>query len=117
MEQTKNLELEILLALKTNKSVPTRKFHELFEKDWDLYRSTFNLLIVKKYLTISVQISGTCVFELSKKGDERIDEILTENARETENISLRLRNFLKGFHRVRTEWGSYLSDGIKTFHL
>jgi hypothetical protein len=117
MEQIKNLELEILLALRSNKTVPTRKFHELFEKDWNLYRSTFNKLIVKKFLKISALSQETCVFELSKKGDERIDELLRENASEMESISYRIRDFLKGFNRVRTELATYLSDGIKTFHL
>ena len=58
MEQAKNLELEILLTLRNNKTVPTRKFHELFEQDWNLYRSKFNELIVKKFLKISIQIPG-----------------------------------------------------------
>ncbi|HEX3767698.1 MAG TPA: hypothetical protein VHT72_04940 [Puia sp.] len=117
MEQTKNLELEILLALRSIKTVPTRQFPELFEQDWNLYRSTFNTLIVKKFLKISEQSPGICVFELSKKGEERIDEILRENARKMDSISNRIGNFLKSFNRMRTEWASYLSEGIKTFHL
>lgn len=117
MEQAKNLELEILLTLRSNKTVPTRNFHELFEKDWNLYRSALNRLIVKKYLKISVQISGACVFELSQKGDERIDEILQERVRKMESIPSRIRSFLKRFYRLTSELASYVSDGIGTFHL
>jgi|SRR5579863_947837 len=117
MEQAENLELEILLALRRNKVVPTRKIHELFQKDWNLYRSTFNDLIVKKFLKVSVQIPGTCVFELSKKGDERIGELLHGHSREAESTSSGIRNFLKRFNRIRSDLGSYVSEGINTFHL
>ena len=117
MEKAENLELEILLALRSNKTVPVRNFNELFEKDWNLYRSSVNELIVKKFLKVSVQVSGICVFELSKKGDERIDELLHERARKMESITSRIRNFLKRFNRLGSELSSYVSDGISTFHL
>ena len=97
MEQTKNLELEILLTLRSNKTVPTRKFHELFAQDWNLYRSKLNELIIEKFLKVSVQSPGICVFELSKKGDERMDELLRENAIEVESTTTGTRNFLKRF--------------------
>ena len=117
MEQAENLELEILLALRSNQSVPTRTFHELFEKDWNLYRPTFNALIVKKYLKVSEQIPGICVFELSKKGDERINELLRKRAGIMESITSGIRNFIKRFNRISSELGSYVSEGISTFHL
>ena len=117
MEQAKNLELEILLTLRSNKTVPTRNFHKLFEKDWNLYRPTFNALIIKKFLRVSVQIPGICVFELSKKGDERIDELLRERARRMKSTTFRIRNFLNRFNRISSELGSYVSEGISTFHL
>jgi hypothetical protein len=97
MEQAKGLELEILLTVRNNKTVPTRKFHELFEQDWNLYRSKFNELIVKKFLRISAQITGICVFELNSKGEYRIDELLTESAREIESTTSGILNFLKRF--------------------
>ena len=75
MEQVENLELEILLVLRSNKTVPTRRFHELFKRDWNLYRSKLNELILNKFLKVSMQIPGICVFELSKKGDERINDL------------------------------------------
>lgn len=117
MEQAEDLELEILLTLRSNKSVPARNFHELFEKNWNLYRSTVNRLIVKKFLKVSVQAPGICVFELNKKGDERIDILLHERARKMESITFRIRNFLKRFNRLGSELSSYISDGISTFHL
>ena len=117
MEQAEDLELEILLTLRSNKTVPTRNFHELFEKDWNLYRSILNRLIVKKYLKVNVQVSGVCVFELSQKGNERIEEILLERVRKMESITSRIRNFLKRFYRLSSELASFVSDGIGTFHL
>ena len=97
MEQAKSLELEILLTLRNNKTVPTRKFHELFEQDWNLYRSKFNELIIKKFLKVSTQIPEICVFELNSKGEDRIDELLTERAREIESKTSGILNFLKHF--------------------
>jgi hypothetical protein len=82
MEQAKRLELEILLAVKNNKTVPARKFHQLFEQDWNLYRSKFNELIVKKFLKISTQEPDICVFELNSKSESRIDELLDQLCRD-----------------------------------
>jgi hypothetical protein len=80
MEQAKRLELEILLAVRNNKTVPARKFHQLFEQDWNLYRSKLNELIVKRFLKISNQGPDICVFELNSKSESRINELLTERA-------------------------------------
>lgn len=97
MEQAKSLELEILLTVRNNKTVPTRKFHELFEQDWNLYRSKINELIVQKFLKISTQVTGICVFELNSKGEYRIEELLSESAREIESTNSGILNFLKRF--------------------
>jgi hypothetical protein len=97
MEQAKSLELEILLTVRNNKTVPARKFHELFEQDWNKYRSKINELIVQKFLKISTHIPGICVFELNSKGEYRIDELLNESAREIESTNSGILNFLKRF--------------------
>jgi hypothetical protein len=97
MEQAKSLELEILLAVRNNKRVPARKFHELFEQDWNLYRSKIHELIVQEFLKISTQGQGICVFRLSSKGEYRMDELLTERAREIESTNSGILNFLKRF--------------------
>ena len=117
MEQAENLELEILLALRSSKAVPTRKMHALFEKDHNVYRSAVNRLIVEKYIKVSVQAPAIPVFELSEKGDERIDELLLKQARKTESIKRRVRNFMEHIHRRTNEMASYISEGIGTFHL
>ena len=98
MDQAKRLELEILLTVRNNKAVPSRKFRELFEQDWNLYRPKFNELIVKKFLKISSQIPGICVFELHGKGEYRIDEFLAESTREIENTTSGILGFLKLFN-------------------
>ena len=97
MEQAKCLELEILLRVRNNKRVPARKFHELFEQDWNLYRSKINELIVQKLLNISTQGQGICVFRLSSKGEYRINELLTESAKEIESTNSGILHFLKRF--------------------
>jgi hypothetical protein len=97
MEQAKSLELEILLTVRNNKKVPARKFHKLFEQDWNLYRSKINELILQEFLKISTQGQGICVFKLSSKGEYRIDELLTESAREIESTNSGMLHFLKRF--------------------
>ena len=97
MEQAKSLELEILLTVRNNKTVPTRKFHELFDQDWNLYRSKINELIVQKFLKISIQVPGICVFELHSKGEYRIDELLNESARDIESTNSGILNLLRRF--------------------
>jgi len=97
MEQAKSLELELLLTVRNNKTVPTRQFHELYEQDWKLYRSKFNELIVKKFLRICTQIPGVCVLELNSKGEYRIDELFAESAGEIEKTKSGILNFLKRF--------------------
>ena len=97
MEQAKSLELEILLTVRNNKTVPTRKFHELFEQDRNLYRSKINELIIQKFVRISAQEPGICVFELNPKGEYRIDELLNENAGGNESTNTGILKFLKRF--------------------
>ena len=103
MEQAKSLELEILLTVRNNKTVPTRIFHQLFEQDCNLYRSKINELIIQKFVRISAQEPGTCVFELNPKGEYRIDEFLNENAGETRPLLHKRINFI-GIHYLHAKY-------------
>jgi hypothetical protein len=111
MGQAKTLELNILLALRNNKTVPIRKVHELFDQDWSLYRSKFNELIIKSFFKISTEIPGICTFELNQKGNDRINELLIERAKEIE-IRLSQLNEIKRVIGVR---GRSKMPGIFSF--
>lgn len=85
MDQTKVLELEILLTLRNHKVVPTRKVPELFDQNWDRYRTKFNDLLNKRFFKVSTRIPGIYAFELNLKGNEKIVELLTDRAKEVES--------------------------------
>src|SRR4051794_30926964 len=89
MEQSKRLELDILLFLRNNKTVPTPTFHELFQENWNLYRAKLNELIINRFIKVSTLSAGICAFDLSAKGEQRIWELVTEGAKENRSVNSR----------------------------
>ncbi len=45
MDNTKTMELEILIAISQNRKVPTHQFYQHFEHKWKLYSSAFDELL------------------------------------------------------------------------
>jgi hypothetical protein len=86
MENSKTLELEILITVRQNKKVPTRDFNKLFEHNWNLYDSKFNQLIIEG-LFLPVRIADLPVYQLTRRGKTRIAELLEQRERE---ITIRL---------------------------
>src|SRR3954462_15689250 len=89
MEQSKRLELDILLCLRNNKTVPPSNFHELFQDHWNLYRAKLNELIINRFIKVSTLSPGICVFELSAKGEDRIWQLVSEGAKENRSVNSR----------------------------
>jgi hypothetical protein len=86
MENSKNLELEILITVRQNRKVPANDFHKLFEHNWNFYNSKFNQLITEG-LFMPVRIADLPVYQLTSRGKTRIAELLEQRERE---ITLRL---------------------------
>ena len=86
MENSKTLELEILITVRQNRKIPTRDFHKSFEQKWQLLESTFNQLMIEG-LFLPVRIGDLSVYQLTRRGKTRIAELLEQ--RETE-IAIRL---------------------------
>jgi len=86
MENSKTLELEILITVRQNRKVPTRDFYKLFEHKWNLYDTKFNQLIIEG-LFLPVRIGDQPVFQLTSRGKTRIAELLELRERE---ITVRL---------------------------
>jgi hypothetical protein len=87
MDNSKTLELEILITISQNKNVPIYHFHHLFEHKWKLYNPRFSELKSDGVFNTTTPITGLPYYELTSKGRTRITELIEQ--RESE-ISSRL---------------------------
>src|SRR6201995_293962 len=87
MDNSKTLELEILITISQNKNVPVYHFHHLFEHKWKLYNPRFSELMSDGVFNTTTPITGLPYYELTNKGKSRITELIEQ--RESE-ISARL---------------------------
>jgi hypothetical protein len=87
MDNSKTLELEILITISQNKNVPTYHFHHLFEHKWKIYSPRFKELMSEEVFSTTTPITGMPYFELTSKGKTRITDLI--ELRESE-ISARL---------------------------
>jgi hypothetical protein len=87
MDNSKTLELEILITISQNKNVPTFHFHHLFEHKWKLYSPRFKELMSDEVFSTITPITGMPYFQLTSKGKTRITDLI--ELRESE-ISARL---------------------------
>ena len=87
MDNSKTLELEILLTISQNKNVPIYHFQHLFEHKWKIYYPRFKGLLSDDVFSTSTPITGMRSYELTSKGKSRITELIEQ--RESE-ISARL---------------------------
>ena len=87
MDNSKTLELEILLTISQNKNVPIYHFQHLFEHKWKIYYPRFKELLSDEVFSTTTPITGMRSYELTSKGKSRITELIEQ--RESE-ISARL---------------------------
>ena len=87
MDNLKTCELDILISINQNKTIPTIHFHRLFEHKWKIYSSRFDELENKGLFTIATNNFENKIYELTSTGKTRLTELLNE--RESE-ITLRL---------------------------
>jgi hypothetical protein len=87
MDNSKTIELEILITISQNKNVPTYHFHHLFEHKWKIYSPRFKELMSDEVFSTITPITGMPYFELTSKGKTRITDLI--ELRESE-ISARL---------------------------
>lgn len=77
MDNTKTMELEILIAVSQNKKVPTHQFYQHFEHKWKLYSSAFDELLFEGLFAAS-PVDDKTVYELTGKGKVRITELIEQ---------------------------------------
>ena len=87
MDNSKTLELEILLTISQNKNVSIYHFQHLFEHKWKIYYPRFKELLSDEVFSTTTPITGMRSYELTSKGKSRITELIEQ--RESE-ISARL---------------------------
>ena len=87
MDNSKTLELEILITISQNKNVPIYHFQHLFEHKWKIYYPRFKELLSDGVFCETTPITGMRSYQLSSKGKSRITELIEQ--RESE-ISSRL---------------------------
>jgi len=89
MDNPKTLELDILISINQNKTIPTIHFHRLFEHKWKIYSSRFNELENKGLFTIVTNNFENKIYELTTTGKTRITELLNERESEiTQRLAL-----------------------------
>jgi len=100
MNNMKTLELEILVTILQNKTVPVNRFHKLFDYKWELYRASFNDLRMDGLFKVSAPGVGASGYELTSRGKARASELLKERENE---IEFRLTLLSKQKHPTGTQ--------------
>jgi hypothetical protein len=78
MDNSKTLELEILITISQNKNVPIYHFHHLFEHKWKTYHSRFQELMSDEVFNTTTPITGLPYYELTSKGKSRITDLIEQ---------------------------------------
>src|ERR1700681_3777486 len=98
MEQAKHYELLLLITIRNNSKIPVDEFYKLFDNNWHFYSTRFKDLETKGLLKSSAleHLPGLYKYELTKKGNLRIMELLTErsNAIDLNLVQLRYKRDL-----------------------
>jgi hypothetical protein len=82
MEKLKEMELEILIAIRNNETIESNQFYKLFENRWPHYRECVNILLDRGlFIQANFQaMPGLKKYELTKEGSNRISQLLSERA-------------------------------------
>lgn len=82
MDNSKTLELEILITISQNKNVPIYHFQHLFEHKWKTYYPKFKELQSEEVFSATTPITGLRSYELTSKGKSRITELIDQRESE-----------------------------------
>jgi hypothetical protein len=119
MENIKQVELEILIAIRNNETIPADEFYKLFDHRWPEYRKSMGSLYDGGLFIISRQYNkpGANKFELTPDGKLRVTELLSERS---EDIHIKLSEGKKVRSSETSAWRSSLSgiiDFVSAFSL
>lgn len=113
MEQVKQLELFILIAIRNNRNIPAGEFYKLFDQNWPVYSHRFNEIITEGTFIQSTleHMPELHRYHLTRKGKTRITELLNERSSE---ISVKLAQLKHGKYFTPAPGWNILS-GMKGF--
>ena len=113
MEQVKQLELLILIAIRNNRNIPSDEFSKLFDQNWPDYSLRFNVLTTEGLFIHSTleHMPGLNRYHLTRKGKLRITELLNERSSE---ISVKLAQLKQGKYFTPVP-GWNIFSGMKGF--
>ena len=82
MEKLKEMELEILITIRNNETIESNQFYKLFENQWPQYRECISILYDRGlFINTDLQaMPGLKRFELTKQGNNRISQLLSERS-------------------------------------
>ena len=82
MEKLKEMELEILITIRNNDTIESNQFYKLFENRWPHYRECVSILYDKGlFINADLQtMPGLKKFELTKQGNNRVSQLLSERS-------------------------------------
>jgi hypothetical protein len=80
MEKSKQMELEILVAIRNNPKTPADEFYKIFDCCWPEYRESMSYLYSQGLFIISRHeiIAGLNRLELTRTGKSRETELILE---------------------------------------
>ena len=82
MEKLKEMELEILITIRNNETTESNQFYKLFENQWPQYRECIGILHDRGlFVNADLQaMPGLKKYELTKQGNHRVSELLSERS-------------------------------------
>ena len=88
MEKSKQMELEILIAIRNNPKVPVDEFYNIFDCCWSEYRAAMSELYNRGLFIISAHeiVPGLNRLELTEPGKIRETELLLERSNDLSKI-------------------------------
>jgi hypothetical protein len=103
MEKLKEMELEILITIRNNETLESNQFYRLFETRWPQYSECMGILFDRGlFINADVQsIPGQKKYELTKQGNNRVSQLLSErsHAVHVKLANLRRAKNLESSHR------------------
>jgi hypothetical protein len=94
VEKVKHDELLLLIAIRSNSKIPIEEFYKLFDDKWHLFSSRFRVLETEELFIKSAleHLPGSYKYELTKKGNHRIMELVNERSYAIDLNLVRLKN-------------------------
>jgi hypothetical protein len=82
MEKLKEMELEILITIRNNETTESNEFYKLFDNCWPQYMECMSILSGRGLFTDAElkNAPGLKKYELTKQGNNRISQLLSERS-------------------------------------